>query len=113
MPGGERSHSEAMGSVYFIIAEGEADFAALKAVAPSAQIVFFTDGTPRHGALTPREREVMQMTLAGRRAKEIALALDVSVKTVSTHRSRLMRKLGVESDVDLLRYALAHRLVVR
>lgn len=115
MPAGERSHSEAMGSVYLILAEGEADAAALKAVAPSAQIVFLSEGTvpPRHDALTPREREVMQMTLAGRRAKEIALALDVSVKTVSTHRSRLMRKLGVESDVDLLRYALAHRLVVR
>lgn len=104
-----------MGIVYLIIAEGEADLAALKAVAPSARVVFCADDTvpPRHDSLTPREREVLHFTLEGKRAKEIALALDVSVKTVSTHRSRLMRKLGVENDVDLLRYALTHRLVVR
>ena len=104
-----------MGSVYLIIAEGEVDVAALQAVAPSARIVFRGDDkTPaRHESLTPREREILHLTLEGKRAKEIAFKLDVSVKTVSTHRSRLMRKLGVENDVDLHRYALVHRLVVR
>ena len=103
-----------MGNVYLIIADGDTDLMALQAVAPSARVVFRGDDSPaRHESLTPREREIMHLTLEGRRAKEIALALDVSVKTVSTHRSRLMRKLGVENDVDLHRYALIHRLVVR
>ena len=104
-----------MGSVYLIVADGDADLAALQAVAPSARVVFCGDDAvpPRHASLTPREREIMHLTLDGKRAKEIALELDVSVKTVSTHRSRLMRKLGVENDVDLHRYALVHRLVVR
>ena len=104
-----------MGNVYLIIADDDVDLAALQAVAPSARVVFRGESTlpPRHDSLTPREREIMHLTLDGKRAKEIALELDVSVKTVSTHRSRLMRKLGVENDVDLHRYALVHRLVVR
>lgn len=60
------------------------------------------------GLLSPREHQVMSMMLAGRRQKEIALDLDISVKTVSTHRFRLLRKLGVESDLALMRYALSH-----
>lgn len=104
-----------MGNVYLIIADGDTDLTELQRVAPSARVVFRSDDSvpPRHESLTPREREIMDLTLDGRRAKEIALALDLSVKTVSTHRSRLMRKLGVENDVDLHRYALVHRLVVR
>ena len=57
--------------------------------------------------LSPREHQVMSMMLAGRRQKEIALDLEISVKTVSTHRFRLLRKLGVESDLALMRFALA------
>ena len=58
--------------------------------------------------LSPREHQVMSMMLAGRRQKEIALDLNISVKTVSTHRFRLLRKIGVESDLALMRFALAH-----
>jgi Response regulator containing a CheY-like receiver domain and an HTH DNA-binding domain len=58
--------------------------------------------------LSPREHQVMSMMLAGRRQKEIALDLEISVKTVSTHRFRLLRKLGLESDLALMRYALAN-----
>ena len=57
--------------------------------------------------LSPREHQVMSMMLAGRRQKEIALDLEISVKTVSTHRFRLLRKLGVESDLALMRFALS------
>ncbi|MEO6259954.1 MAG: response regulator transcription factor [Thermoanaerobaculia bacterium] len=58
--------------------------------------------------LSPREHQVMSMMLAGRRQKEIALDLDISVKTVSTHRFRLLRKMGVESDLALMRFALSN-----
>ncbi|HEX6100085.1 MAG TPA: LuxR C-terminal-related transcriptional regulator [Thermoanaerobaculia bacterium] len=75
-------------------------------VAPIASLAADT-----HGRLSPRETEVMEMILAGKRMKEIAHALDVSPKTVSTHRTRLMQKLGLTSIRDLFQYALTHHLI--
>lgn len=66
---------------------------------------------PRRRQLSPRETEVMEMILAGKRMKEIALALDVSPKTVSTHRTRLMQKLNLESNRDLFQYAITNHLL--
>lgn len=63
------------------------------------------------GRLSPRETEVMEMILAGKAMKEIALALDVSPKTVSTHRTRLMQKLHLSSTRDLFQYAVTHKLI--
>jgi DNA-binding CsgD family transcriptional regulator len=67
------------------------------------------DGT--HQRLSPRENEVMSMILAGRRLKEIAAQLDISVKTVTTHRSRLLRKLGIEDNLGLYRYGIRNGLI--
>ena len=64
-----------------------------------------------HQRLSPREREVMTMILSGRRLKEIAATLDISVKTVTTHRSRLLRKLGVEDNLGLYRYGVRNGLI--
>ena len=69
------------------------------------------DGDSRHKKLSPREREVMTMILAGRRLKEIAATLDISVKTVTTHRSRLLRKLGVDDNLGLYRYGVRNGLI--
>lgn len=69
------------------------------------------EGNGRHHRLSPREREVMTMILSGRRLKEIAAALDISVKTVTTHRSRLLRKLGVEDNLGLYRYGIRNGLI--
>jgi len=69
------------------------------------------DGDGRHAKLSPREREVMTMILSGRRLKEIAAQLDISVKTVTTHRSRLLRKLGVEDNLGLYRYGIRNGLI--
>lgn len=63
-----------------------------------------------HDLLSPREREIMDSLLREKRPKEIAHDLGLSVKTVSTHRFRLLRKLGIGSDLGLLRYALRHGL---
>lgn len=63
-----------------------------------------------HDRLSPREHEVLRMVMRGLRPKEIALQLDLSVKTISTHRFRIMRKLGVDNDVTLMRYAFRHAL---
>ena len=59
-------------------------------------------GTKR---LSSREREVVQHLLGGRRSKEIALILDISEKTVDTHRSRAFQKLGLRGIADLFRVA--------
>lgn len=63
------------------------------------------------GRLSPRETEVMEMILAGKRMKEIAAILDLSAKTVSTHRTRLMQKLNLGSNRDLFQYAITHKLI--
>jgi FixJ family two-component response regulator len=57
-------------------------------------------------ALTPREREVMELVVAGRHNREIALVLDISARTVEVHKARLMDKLGVDNVADLVRMRL-------
>lgn len=63
------------------------------------------------GRLSPREIEVMEMILAGKPMKEIALTLNVSSNTVSTHRTRLLQKLHLASNRDLFQYAVTHKLI--
>lgn len=58
---------------------------------------------PGVASLSPREREVIEHLLAGKRSKEIALLLDVSDKTIWTHRCRAFQKLGVQGIGDLFR----------
>lgn len=55
--------------------------------------------------LTPRERDVMQLVVAGQANKQIAAQLGLSAKTVETHRANLMKKLAVTSVADLVRLA--------
>jgi DNA-binding NarL/FixJ family response regulator len=57
--------------------------------------------------LTPREREIMQMIAEGMSSKQIALKLNISLKTVETHRTTLMRKIGAHSVADVVRYAIS------
>lgn len=60
--------------------------------------------------LTPREREIVQLLAEGLSNKEVATRLDISIKTVETHRATVMRKLDAHSVVDLVRYALRNKL---
>ena len=62
-------------------------------------------------ALTSREREVMQLGVEGYSNTEIAARLGISARTAETHRSNLMRKLGVQTQTDLIRYALRRGLL--
>jgi two-component system, NarL family, response regulator NreC len=61
--------------------------------------------------LTAREREVLQMLAEGKVAKEIATALDISVYTVDAHRGRIMKKLGLHSSTEIVRFAMRKGLV--
>jgi RNA polymerase sigma factor (sigma-70 family) len=58
-------------------------------------------------ALTQREREVLDLVVAGRMNREIAEALDISIKTVEAHRARLMEKLEVDSVAGLVQVVVA------
>jgi DNA-binding NarL/FixJ family response regulator len=63
-------------------------------------------------ALTAREREVVRLIAEGKSNKAIAYLLDISAKTVETHRSASMRKLNVHSTAQLVRYAVRCGLIV-
>lgn len=56
--------------------------------------------------LTPRQREILQLIAEGKSTKEIASILDVSVKTVETHRAQLMERLDIHDVAGLVRYAI-------
>jgi DNA-binding NarL/FixJ family response regulator len=72
----------------------------------------FLDSKPHAlaSSLTHREREVVQHVAEGRINKEIAARLNISVKTVETHRASAMRKLKLKTTADLVRYAVRNQL---
>jgi DNA-binding NarL/FixJ family response regulator len=61
--------------------------------------------------LSPRQREVLRLIAQGRRMKEIAAILDLSTRTVESHKYEMMRSLGVESTAELVRYAIQIGLI--
>jgi DNA-binding NarL/FixJ family response regulator len=65
---------------------------------------------PPHELLSDREYQVLQRLVAGQSVTDIAGELNLSSKTVSTHKARLMEKLGVSNSADLIRYAMRHGL---
>jgi DNA-binding NarL/FixJ family response regulator len=68
------------------------------------------DQIPTATELTPREREVVQLVAEGATTKEIAARLNLSGKTVSTHREHIKKKLGIGTIAGLTKYALRHGL---
>jgi DNA-binding NarL/FixJ family response regulator len=81
----------------FISAAAQADLAKAAVVAAP------------HERLTPREREVFEMLVEGRKISDIARKLDLSIKTVSTHKTNILQKFDAVTVVDLVRYALKQR----
>lgn len=66
---------------------------------------------PLHSRLSDREFEVFKQLAGGASPTEIARRLHLSVKTVSTHKTRIQEKLGLASTAELVRYALEHQLL--
>ena len=64
-----------------------------------------------HKELSKREFEVFSMLVAGKSITDIAAALHLSVKTVSTHKTRILQKMALGSLAELVQYAIAYRLV--
>jgi two-component system, NarL family, response regulator NreC len=67
------------------------------------------DTAPRQ-ALTPRQREVLRLLADGRRMKEIAAELGVSVRTVENHKYELMRAIGAKTNAELVKFAIRQGL---
>lgn len=65
----------------------------------------------RPSALTRREREIVQLLAEGRSNRETAQALEISVKTVETHRARIMSKLHLESFAEMVHYAVRNNII--
>jgi DNA-binding NarL/FixJ family response regulator len=66
---------------------------------------------PGADGLTPRQREILQLVAEGKSTKDIAQLLDLSVKTVETHRGQIMERLGIHDLAGLVRYAIRTGLV--
>jgi DNA-binding NarL/FixJ family response regulator len=66
---------------------------------------------PLKNRLTAREREVVQLLAEGKTSKEVAVVLNLSVKTAETRRTNVMRKLDLHSVADLVRYAVRNNIV--
>jgi DNA-binding NarL/FixJ family response regulator len=62
-------------------------------------------------ALTPRQIDVLRLIVKGQRMKEIAVGLNLSVRTVETHKYEMMQALGLHSTAELVRYAIEERIV--
>ena len=66
---------------------------------------------PPHAALSDREFQVFRLIAEGKSVTDIAERLNLSVKTVSTHKSNVLHKMDMTNAGELIRYALAHRLI--
>jgi DNA-binding NarL/FixJ family response regulator len=63
------------------------------------------------GRLTPRQREVLQLSAEGRSAKEIARLLHISSRTAEFHRARVMKVLGIRTTAELVQYAIRNGII--
>jgi DNA-binding NarL/FixJ family response regulator len=85
----------------------------LSAPAAGAVVSAFVGKTNRtaDGALSARQRQILQLIAEGRSTKEIAETLRISVKTTDFHRSRILKKLDIHNTAGLVRYAIRQGLV--
>ena len=93
------------------VSAGEAYFSSEVARVALNQFVRGSGEAPGAPLLTNREREVLVQIAEGRSNKEIAGQLDIGVRTVETHRERIMRKLDIHSVAGLTRFAIANGLI--
>ena len=69
------------------------------------------EGAAEKSRITDREREIVQLLAEGKSSKEIATILGISVRTVETHRAAIMKKLGLKSFSELIRYAVRNKII--
>jgi len=91
--------------------QGEAFFSPPVAQIALNQYVSETDKTDPLAKLSEREREVVALIAEGKSNKEIAVHLGIGVRTIETHRERIMRKLDIHSVAGLTKFAIAKGIV--
>jgi DNA-binding NarL/FixJ family response regulator len=69
------------------------------------------DDTLENSRISAREREIVQLLAEGKSNKEVANTLGISVKTAETHRAAIMRKLGLKSFSEMVRYAIRNKII--
>jgi DNA-binding NarL/FixJ family response regulator len=113
------------GASGYLSKEGDSDLIlpALRKVAAggvyfSAKVaeLLVSEATPHtevlpHKRLSDREFQIFERIVRGMSMTDIANELSLSIKTVSTHKSHIMAKMGMSTQVDLVRYAIAHHLM--
>lgn len=82
----------------------------------AAEVLDSIRRTPQDGAdplagMTPRQREILQLLAEGRSAKEIAVTLGISTRTVEFHKYKMMESLGIGNSTELIRFAFKHGIV--
>ena len=84
-------------------------------IAPDLAAEVFRTGrtaeTDPLAAMTPRQREILQLLAEGKSAKEVASTLGLSARTVEDHKYRLMEQLGIENSAELIHFAIKHGIV--
>jgi DNA-binding NarL/FixJ family response regulator len=77
----------------------------------STEVLLPSPGTPGPKALTPRQRQVLQLLAEGRSMKEAAYLLNLTTRTVAFHKYKIMSSLGMHSNYELLKLAMREHLV--
>lgn len=83
---------------------------ASKTLAGHLLYALYDNGQQAHAALSDRELMVYRHIVEGKSLTEIAQSFSLSIKTISTYRARLLEKMGMTNNADLIRYALEHQL---
>jgi DNA-binding NarL/FixJ family response regulator len=105
----DQAPEELVGAVAHILAGGRYVGASLADRLATA--ITESHERPPHESLSDREFQVMQLLAAGKSVTQVANELGLSVKTVSTYRVRLMEKLRLRTNADIIRYALMNELI--
>ena len=92
------------------VARGEKFIAPVLAESLAFELIDPT-GRKRHEQLSDREFQVLCLIAAGRPPREIAAELNVSVKTIGSHRARLLQKMGLRNNAELVQYAIENHLL--
>lgn len=92
------------------VAQGGLYMSATVAENLAAEMLTGSPGTPSHTLLSDREYQIFHLIADGMSVSDIAHALNLSVKTVSTHKSRLMQKMNFANMAELIHYAIKHDL---
>jgi DNA-binding NarL/FixJ family response regulator len=106
----DRAGEELMTALERVLAGGRYVTASL-AETLADMLVGQATARPAHDSLSAQEHRVMLLLASGQPVGEVAEHMHISVKTVSTYRSRILEKLNLRSNADLTRYCIAHGLI--